>query len=63
MPSLNITFSDDEMERVRQLAEQRGLALKPYVRDMALGDNREDMLNSAADRIASVSAELYRRLA
>jgi hypothetical protein len=36
MPSLNVTFSDEEMERVRSAAQRRGQALKPYAHDAIL---------------------------
>lgn len=63
MPSLNVSFTEEEMERMRALAAQRGQALKPFVHDAALGAGREDRLSAVFEHVAERSGELYDRLA
>lgn len=63
MPSLNVSFTDEEMERVRVLAARKGQALKPFVRDAALAADREERLRQAFAHVAERSGELYERLA
>ncbi|MDT0310258.1 hypothetical protein RM780_25375 [Streptomyces sp. DSM 44917] len=40
MPSLNITFTDDEMEAVRAAAAAEGKSLKQYVHDLPLREQQ-----------------------
>ncbi|MGV9710629.1 antitoxin Phd [Gordonia sp. NPDC003424] len=64
MPSLNISFSDDEHRQIQEAAKRHNMALKPFVREAALkaaSDYRREVLD-LADRIATRSAELNKRL-
>jgi hypothetical protein len=65
MPSLNVTFSDDEMERVRAAARDGGQALKPYAHDaiLAAADNRARRVAEAFQFVTERSTELNQRLA
>lgn len=63
MPALNITFTQDELDRVHELARRNGQAVKPYVHDMALADDYMNRVMQAALKVAERSAELNRRLA
>lgn len=40
MPSLNITFTDDELEAVRAAAAAEGKSLKQFVHDLPLREQR-----------------------
>ncbi|TXS44245.1 hypothetical protein [Streptomyces sp. t39] len=40
MPSLNITFSDEELEAVRAAAAAEGKSLKQYVHDLPLREQQ-----------------------
>ncbi len=62
MPSLNVSFTDEQMDRVRALAANKGQALKPFVRDAALAADREERLRQAFAHVAERSGELYERL-
>jgi len=65
MPSLNVTFSDEEMERVRSAAKHRGQALKPYAHDaiLAVADDRSARVTEAFRFVTERSTELNKRLA
>lgn len=38
MPALNVEFSDDELAALRAAAQDRGMTLKAYVRQVVDGD-------------------------
>ncbi|MEX0171405.1 hypothetical protein [Streptomyces sp. LMG1-1-1.1] len=40
MPSLNVTFTDEELEEVRAAAAAEGKSLKQYVHDLSLRERR-----------------------
>lgn len=40
MPSLNITFTDEELEEVRAAAAAEGKSLKQYVHDLSLRERQ-----------------------
>jgi len=40
MPSLNITYSDEEMEELRAAAAAAGTSLKQYVHDLSLRERQ-----------------------
>ncbi|MEU0402943.1 hypothetical protein ABZ318_22400 [Streptomyces sp. NPDC006197] len=40
MPSLNVTFTDEELEEVRAAAAAEGKSLKQYVHDLPLRERR-----------------------
>ncbi len=63
MPSLNISFSEDELDEIRAAATDA--SLKSYVHDAALASarSRKDMVAQLAKQIAATSAELNARLA
>ncbi len=65
MPSLNVTFSDEELERVRSAAQRRGQALKPYAHDaiLAVADDRNARVTEAFRFVTERSTELNKRLA
>lgn len=43
MPSLNITFTDEELEAVRAAAAAEGKSLKQYVHDLSLREQRRQL--------------------
>jgi hypothetical protein len=63
MPSLNITFSDAELEEIRSAATD--ISLKSYVHDTALtaARTRKALVAQLAAQVAATSAELNARLA
>ncbi|NMO01950.1 antitoxin Phd [Gordonia sp. TBRC 11910] len=64
MPSLNITFTDEEHAQLQEAAKRAGKALKPFAHDVvvdATSDYRRAVLE-AAHRAAVWSAELNQRL-
>lgn len=63
MPSLNIAFSDEEMQEIRAAATES--SLKAFVHDSAMSNarNRKAMVSKLARQIAETSAELNARLA
>lgn len=63
MPSLNVEFTAEELERVRSLATLQGLALKPYVKAAALASDRQRDIEAIAMQVADNSRELLERLA
>ena len=65
MPSLNITFTDDELAAVRTAAGEENLSLRAFAHRAvvdAASDHRR-RVSEAAALIAQRSAELNRRLA
>lgn len=65
MASLNISFSDEEMEALREAAARESVALKPFVHAAAIeaASRRKARVTELAQSIAQKSAELNRRLA
>lgn len=65
MASLNITFTDGEMEALREAAAREGIALKPFVHAAAVeaASRRKARVAELANSIAQKSAESNRRLA
>jgi hypothetical protein len=63
MPSLNITFTESELEEIRTASADA--SLKSYVHDQALGAarNRKALVAQLARQVATTSAELNARLA
>ncbi|MCU1528432.1 MAG: hypothetical protein JWP75_2195 [Frondihabitans sp.] len=63
MPSLNISFSEAELDEIRAAATET--SLKSYVHDTALNAarTRKTLVGQLAAQVASVSAELNARLA
>lgn len=65
MPSLNVTFTDDELERVRVAAASDDVSLKTFAHDAILtaASEHKRLVAEAARLVAERSAELNRRLA
>ncbi|RCG18097.1 hypothetical protein DQ392_15660 [Streptomyces reniochalinae] len=63
MPALNVTFSEDEMARIREAAAQEGTSVKSLAHDTVLAELRRRKVRAAALRTARVSAGLNKRLA
>lgn len=63
MPGLNLTFSDDELETVREAAGREGLSLKRYAHDTVLAAASTDRIAVIAASVAERSRELNERLA
>jgi hypothetical protein len=63
MPGLNITFSEDELERVREAAGRDLLSLKAYVHDVVVAAASTDRIAGIAASVASRSEQLNDRLA
>lgn len=65
MPSLNVQFTEAELEALRRTAEREGLSLKSFAHQAimeASSDHRRRVLE-AAHAVAAWSAELNERLA
>lgn len=65
MPSLNIEFSDEELDKVRAAAATDELSLRKFVHRAALdaASDHKRRVADAARIVAERSAELNRRLA
>lgn len=65
MPSLNITFTEEEQQELREAAERESLSLKTFAHDavIAAASSKKRQVAEASKRVATVSAELNRRLA
>jgi hypothetical protein len=63
MPGLSLTFTDDELERVRQAAGRDGLSLKAYAHDVVVAAASTDRIADIAASVALRSQELNDRLA
>ncbi|WFR66575.1 antitoxin Phd [Curtobacterium flaccumfaciens] len=63
MPSLNVAFTEAELEEIRTASA--GSSLKTYVHDQALlaARNRKALVAQLAQQVATSSAELNARLA
>ncbi|MGW1195575.1 hypothetical protein ACWD4B_06885 [Streptomyces sp. NPDC002536] len=50
MPSLNVTFTDDELEAVRAAAAAEGKSLKQYIHDLSVREyQRRQFVRHAVD--------------
>lgn len=63
MPALNLSFSDHELEAVREAAGREGLSLKRYAHDSVLAAASTDRIATIAASVAERSKELNERLA
>ncbi|MEV0357202.1 antitoxin Phd [Nocardia sp. NPDC050697] len=65
MAGLNIRFSDDELDALRQRAEAEGTSVQQFVRNAVITaiSERARIFNEAADHVLRASEELNRRLA
>jgi hypothetical protein len=63
VPGLNITFTDDELEAVREAAGRDALSLKAYAHDVVVAAASTDRIADIAASVAARSQELNERLA
>ena len=65
MPSLNITFTDDELEAIRAAAASDDMSLRAFAHRaiLAAASEHKRRVAEAAHIVAARSAELNRRLA
>lgn len=65
MAGLNVRFTDEELEALRQRAEREGRSMQQFAHDAVITAINEHsrLFNEAADHVLAVSAELNRRLA
>lgn len=65
MPGLNVRFTDDELESLRERAEAEGRSMQALVHDTVLRaiNERTRLFEDAAAHVLKVSGELNRRLA
>jgi hypothetical protein len=63
MPALNVTFTDQEMTEVRDVATREDISLKSFAHDAVLAEARRREITALAVRTARISAGLNRRLA
>jgi hypothetical protein len=65
MPSLNVTFTDEELERVRAAAASDDVSLRTFAHTaiLAAASEHRRRVTEAARLVAERSAELNRRLA
>jgi hypothetical protein len=65
MPSLNIAFTEDELEKIRAAAASDETSLRAFVHQAALSaaSDHKRRVAQAARIVAERSAELNRRLA
>lgn len=65
MPALNLQFTEDEMNDLREAAEREGRSLKALAHDLVVQavSSRKHLVEGAATRVARISAGLNERLA
>lgn len=63
MPALNIEFTDDEMEQIRQAAAAESTSVRKLAKDSILEAIQRRKIMEAAARVTHISAGLNRRLA
>ncbi|WP_063125348.1 hypothetical protein [Nocardia fusca] len=65
MAGLNVRFSDEELEALRQRAEREGRSMQQFAHDAVVSAINEHsrLFNEAADHVLAASEELNRRLA
>ena len=63
MPGLSISFTEDELERVRRAAARDGLSLKAYAHHVVVAVASSDRIADIATGVAARSKELNERLA
>lgn len=65
MAALNLRFTDEELDALRERAEAEGRSMQAFAHDavMAAINEHSRLFNEAADHVLKVSAELNRRLA
>ena len=63
MPGLSITFTDEELERIREAAGRDALSLKAYAHDVVVEAASTDRIADIAASVAARSHVLNERLA
>jgi len=63
MPGLSITFTDEELERIREAAGRDALSLKAYAHDVVVEAASTDRIADIAASVAARSRVLNERLA
>lgn len=65
MPGLNVRFTEEELEALRERAEAEGASMQSLAHDavMRAVSERSRLFQDAADHVLGVSGELNRRLA
>lgn len=60
---MNVQFTDQEMDQIREAARKEGTSVKKLAHDAVVADLRRRRVAAAAMRTARISAELNERLA
>jgi plasmid stability protein len=65
MAGLNLRFSDDELDALRERAAAEGRSMQAFAHDAVIAAINEHsrLFNEAADHVLKASVELNRRLA
>lgn len=63
MAALNIEFTADELDLIRQAADKDEVSMKKLAHDAVVSELHRRRVAAAAVRTARISAELNRRLA
>lgn len=65
MAGLNLRFTDEELEALRERAAAEGMSMQAFAHDavMTAVNERSRLFNEAAEHVLKASAELNRRLA
>jgi plasmid stability protein len=65
MAGLNVRFTDEELEALRERAEAEGRSMQSIAHDAVMGaiSERTRLFEDAAARVLDLSTELNRRLA
>lgn len=63
MAALNVQFTDEEMEQIREEAAKEGTSVKKLAHDAVISDLHRRRVIAAAMRTARISAGLNKRLA
>ena len=67
MPALNISFTDDEIARLRDRARAEGVSMRTLAHDAVVSSaeqaDQDARIAAAYERIKRLSANLLRRLA
>ncbi|MFJ8361397.1 hypothetical protein [Streptomyces sp. NPDC093984] len=65
MAGLNLRFTDEELEALRERAAAEGRSMQAFAHDavMSAVNEHSRLFNEAAEHVLKVSAELNRRLA
>lgn len=63
MPGLSLTFTDEELDRLRAAAAREGVSLKSYAHDAVVAVASTNRIADVAASVAARSKELNERLA